>query len=201
LDKLSAGNYSLTITDIFGCKASSNAIITQPLPLNLAVTKIVNATGTSSNGSIDITVSGGTKPYTFAWKKEGINLISTTEDLTNLKAGNYELLVTDANKCIIQSEKIVLQSVIAVNDVKGLIEFKTFPNPTDKIFNISLQLSDNQVIKSSLIDILGRVVMEKNAVNTAFYQEQFDLTNLPNASYWLRVEVGTQQIIEKIIKN
>lgn len=46
------------------------------------------------NGSVNITVSGGTAPYTYKWSN-----LTTSEDMANLYAGDYTVLVTDANGC------------------------------------------------------------------------------------------------------
>ena len=48
----------------------------------------------SSTGSIDVSVSGGTSPYSYVW-----NTGSTTEDLQNLGIGLYTAIVTDSNGC------------------------------------------------------------------------------------------------------
>src|SRR6185369_1051952 len=49
----------------------------------------------STNGFINLTVSGGTTPYTYSWTPGG----STSQNLNNLGAGTYSYTVTDANNC------------------------------------------------------------------------------------------------------
>jgi hypothetical protein len=51
------------------------------------------------NGEINITVSGATSPYTFAWSGPG-NTLFSSEDLTGIPPGSYEVIVTDENGCI-----------------------------------------------------------------------------------------------------
>lgn len=47
-----------------------------------------------ADGLIDVTASGGTAPYSFLWSNN-----ETTEDLTNISAGSYDLIITDDNDC------------------------------------------------------------------------------------------------------
>ncbi|MDT7833566.1 SprB repeat-containing protein, partial [Flavobacteriaceae bacterium S356] len=58
-----------------------------------------------SDGSIDITVTGGVAPYTYAWVASNGGVIpvgqQTQEDLTGLVAGDYQVTIMDANGCMI----------------------------------------------------------------------------------------------------
>ncbi len=90
---LAAGTYTVTVTDANSCTKTISATITEPSALSLSTTK-TDATCGNSNGSIDLTVTGGTSPYTYNWGG-GI----TTQDRTNLAAGTYTVTVTDANSC------------------------------------------------------------------------------------------------------
>ncbi len=91
-----AGNYRLTVIDANGCRDSISATVGQApqLFVTLAASTDVKCFG-GADGYIDITVAGGTPPYTFNWSN-GVTL----EDLVNIPEGSYSVTVTDANGCI-----------------------------------------------------------------------------------------------------
>lgn len=67
--------------------------------LLLDSTIVVAACLGDSTGSIDITVTGGTPPYTYSWVNSSAISYGTTEDLTNLPADAYTVTVTDSTNC------------------------------------------------------------------------------------------------------
>jgi len=101
LSGIGAGTYEVTVTDKNGCKATKSVKIDQPdaaLSIAVASKTDVNCYN-DSTGAIDLTISGGTSPYTFAWTKDGSPIASATEDLSGIGAGTYEVTVTDKNGC------------------------------------------------------------------------------------------------------
>lgn len=91
---LQAGTYTLTVTDSKGCTATTQATVTQPPALS-ATPSVTHVTCHGQNtGAISLNVSGGTPPYSFLW-----NDGSTAQNRTGLLAGNYSVVVTDANGC------------------------------------------------------------------------------------------------------
>ena len=104
-DSLSAGTYSLTVTDSNNCSITDTMFITQPAVLSSSfLQNNVSACGLS-DGSIDAAFSGGTQPYTFDWSNG-----DTTEDISNLGAGQYTLIVADSNNCSIFDTIIITQT-------------------------------------------------------------------------------------------
>ncbi len=50
-----------------------------------------------TDGSVSLTVVGGIPPYSYAWSNDKGELVATTQNLTNVGAGNYIVIVTGAN--------------------------------------------------------------------------------------------------------
>lgn len=95
ITNLTAGNYTVTVTDANGCSAQTTRTVLQPGGAMQLVSTINNIPCFGGNtGSIDLTLSAGTPPYTYAWSTG-----STTRDITGLTAGAYTVTVTDNNSC------------------------------------------------------------------------------------------------------
>lgn len=116
---LKAGKYTVTVTDSSGCSKSETITLPEPVcPPISAVAKITNTSCNTNTGAIDITISGGTSPYLYDWGG-----VYTTEDITNLSAGEYIVKITDKNTC---SEKYSFY-VSKESNIK--LDFKTI-SPT-----------------------------------------------------------------------
>jgi len=102
LTDLSAGIYSVTVTDAAGCTRTLTCTITEPAEIfaDAAVSNLqCNADGSFS---VDMTVSGGTAPYSYEWSNG-----STSEDIDGLQSGSYTVVITDAHGCSITKEVVV----------------------------------------------------------------------------------------------
>ncbi len=104
LSGLVAGTYTVTVTDMVGATSTASVTITQPTAIVLSTTVINVLCNGGNNGSIDLTVSGGTPGYTYAWTGG-----ATTQDLSSLVAGTYTVTVTDANGCTATTSATVNQ--------------------------------------------------------------------------------------------
>ncbi|MBL0767137.1 SprB repeat-containing protein, partial [Marivirga atlantica] len=96
---LGATTYRVRVTSApadapFRIRLITNLEITEPTELLASVNTITDDCDNLGSGAIDIDVSGGTSPYTFAWSNG-----DTSEDITGLSPGSYDVTVTDDNGC------------------------------------------------------------------------------------------------------
>lgn len=102
ISNLSAGSYTLTITDNSSCKSINTINISQPTQIiALASSTQVNCFG-AGNGSATVNASGGTGLLSYLWSNG-----ATTSSLSNLLSGNYSVTVTDANSCSVSASTVV----------------------------------------------------------------------------------------------
>ncbi len=91
---LPTGSYRVEVVDAHGCRTEARAFVEEPAPLSAFHQLSVITCAGERNGGVDLTVSGGTRPYAYAWS-DG----ATTEDRTGLGEGRYDVVVTDAKGC------------------------------------------------------------------------------------------------------
>lgn len=96
ISNLRADDYNVKVTDANGCQNTVSKTITEPEQLVRSLDEITNILCyDDAKGSVNISVSGGVEPYKYKWSNGGI-----TQDIIDLKAGNYSVLIQDNNGCV-----------------------------------------------------------------------------------------------------
>lgn len=128
ITSLSSGDYSITLTDNdgTGCDGIVTITLTEPAALSLSGIGSASLCGGAS-GAIDLTVSGGTSPYTYSWTGG-----ATTQDLSNVLPASYGVTVTDANGCI-ANDTYVVGGPTAINIVPITTDALCFGESTGTI--------------------------------------------------------------------
>ncbi|HRI58178.1 MAG TPA: T9SS type A sorting domain-containing protein [Saprospiraceae bacterium] len=185
-----------TYTDAGGnigaCSFSVN-VIEQVELNNVSVTNDVN---NQAVGAIDITVSGGGAPYTFKWTKDGLT-IGDTEDLTGLSSGNYTVVVTDANGCIVTKTDIKVDNTTGTQEPSWLKGVRLQPNPTNGLTRIVFNQQIASMLEVSVIDATGRVLLNEISENPAVVT--IDCSNLPEGMYVVRFSTGAEVGAKKLM--
>ncbi len=93
---LTAGTYTVNVTDALGCSANANTVIGQPTGVSIGVSGISNVSCFGgSNGTITVAANGGTPNYSYTWSPNS----SSSPSVTGLSAGTYTVSVLDQNSC------------------------------------------------------------------------------------------------------
>jgi gliding motility-associated-like protein len=133
ISNLSYGTYSVSVTDPAGgdCTATASFIVDDARTYPTATQTVTPDVCNLQNGSIDLTVNGGEMPYNFLWSN---NL--TIEDLQNVAAGTYAVVVTSANGCTTATS-----ATVPGNSISFSLAGTTLPNTVCGTNNGSVDLT------------------------------------------------------------
>ena len=188
---LSAGTYSMTVTDEGNHSVNNDFTITEPDPITVVYT-VSSETSTTNDGSIDITVTGGTPPYTFSWSNG-----STDEDPKDLAKGDYTVTITDANGCT-YTETYTVGST-AVNDPSYVEKFELYPNPAGTQTKVNFRFTENISGNLKIIDFTGKVVKSYKVSGTNIVMK-LDIHDLNSGLYLMKLESRNKFAVRKLIK-
>jgi hypothetical protein len=175
---LSAGNYTLAVTDNNGCTGTSSMSITQPPVLSI-VADSINATNGNCNGSAWVMVTGGTPLYTYLWTGGLI-----TDTIRNQCTGNYCSTVTDANGCI-DSVCINIDVSTGINNVDNSSIINIYPNPNSGIFTLNISNAPHNYFVE-IYNVLGENIYSE-PFPKAHDDNAINLIGQPNGIYFYRV--------------
>ncbi|MDG2138740.1 MAG: hypothetical protein P8J77_00865, partial [Flavobacteriales bacterium] len=111
---LASGSYSCIVSgNTFGCIDTINIVLEDPDAISVQSIVVDASSSTSTDGSVDLTVSGGTpclpdSSYSFLWSTG-----DTTEDVSGLMTGPVSCTITDCNGCVYSWSGFVYIGVVS----------------------------------------------------------------------------------------
>ena len=185
------GVFSVAVIDNNGCTDFTTGVISGPP--NLVLTATTTDESISGNGAIDLTVNGGSGPFTYSWSNG-----ASSEDPTSLSSGSYNVIVTDANGCT-ATLTVFVGSVVGINEVAIEMGLMIYPNPTDGIFNVEFSNYSGDV-QFEIVDLAGKIVY-KDVKNVNIGEPiNFNIQNVESGVYFLRLENEFDKASIRIIK-
>ena len=198
LSAISAGTYEVSVTDDYGCMENIMLTATEPDSLkgNLAYNDetVLGAT----DGSASVTPSGGTAPYTYSWSSSSD---STSAD--SLAPGDYTVTVLDANGCAFFEAFTIAEGPVSIEDelTAGISELNVYPNPSQGIFTIDISLAKRTELSVRLMDINGRIVMQREVGNIQSWRETITVNNYATGIYQLIIDTPQGSASRRLLLN
>lgn len=198
---LGPGNYSVTVSDRYGCTASNT------FPTMNAPDSLVIGTGTSpqtqnnppNGAAVVTTVSGGTSPFDYFWETGG-----TDQSIAGLTAGLYTLTVTDDRGCT-ASATVEVKLMVGTED-PAMRALLIYPNPAvdwvEVVLPARLGLAAGVAPQRvELSDESGRVLRSAE-LDKGSGAGVLDLRGLPSGMYWVhgRNVAGLELFVGKVMK-
>ncbi len=188
-----AGVYTVTVVDQNGCATTGSQTVTEPTAINSSVS-VTDASGAATNdGSVNLTVNGGTPTYTYTWSNG-----SSTEDLNGVNPGTYTVTITDANGCTSVQSATVSQPT-SISEINGLA-VNLYPNPTTDLVTLSLSLTQSSDIEIQVLNVTGQLIttiQETQILSTSY---QINTADWSAGVYVVRVQAGTVNQSYRLIK-
>jgi hypothetical protein len=210
LEGLKEGFYDVTITDGNGCSVLNTFHVAEPTALTATIAHVDQLYVNHAN--VDVTIAGGTAPYTYTWNNGAI-----TQDLNEVDGGFYEVLITDANGCQVSANAIVdaheavevgqaniapelsveqenhPQYMLGMNEV-ATTELNVYPNPATE--NATIAWNGEDVQKVVLMTITGQQVQTIEAINL----QKVELTGVAQGEYFVKLHTANgQELVRKVI--
>jgi hypothetical protein len=193
---LTAGSYSVTVTDSLLNTAIANFTIQDVPGITCSICNIQNDTNGLGIGSMSACPIGGTSPYNYYWNIPGN--YQFTQTATHLYAGTYCLTISDSYACICTDCATVINNITGINELNKSNIVQILPNPTLGIFTIDLHNLKENDLSIELFDAVGQIVYKEKMANSL--NHNIDISKLPTGIYYLRI--FNRQIIlnKKVLK-
>jgi hypothetical protein len=187
-DSLSGGTYIVQVVDNFGCTDSAEFTLFEPSPILLNLDSISDFNGWNiscfafDDGFLATSSSGGVSPHGYAWNTSAISLPDpTAEDIFDLVAGSYDLIITDSIGCFIDTSfDLIEPNPLGLND--------SIPRRNDwEIFCAGD--SSGQIFLTPLggADSLNNAFTWNTDIGYLADPSSMNQANLPVGNYWVTV--------------
>ncbi|MFK7771938.1 MAG: T9SS type A sorting domain-containing protein [Saprospiraceae bacterium] len=193
-NQLPAGDYTVTVTDAFGCTVSQDFTLTEPAEIEAnAVINPDNPNTSDPDGAVLLQPSGGNPPYTFDWELFGV----TTNPLTmGLENGIYNITITDENDCE-KSIEVNVGNVTSTEEISILEQINIFPNPTNDFLFVKIPSTEDTDLKVSISNLLGQPIGDVLFLEKGKKDFSIEVNNWPTGIYFLKIRTTKNEKIWK----
>ncbi|MEM7656273.1 MAG: T9SS type A sorting domain-containing protein [Bacteroidota bacterium] len=193
IDNLGPGSYTLIVEDANGCVLTPTYEVFSPDSLLVGLSSMDQSIPGAMDGSAVATPSGGTPPYSYEWNTGG-----TSDTLSELEAGLYTVVVTDANGCETEAE-IEISTLTSV-DASWLSDIKMFPNPVSQQLTLQLEWVEMGAYQIEAYSLQGQLIHQEAGTASLRSEHQWEVQDWPSGMYLLHISQGEKRSIHKVMK-
>ncbi|HZV68562.1 MAG TPA: T9SS type A sorting domain-containing protein [Saprospiraceae bacterium] len=182
------GMYSLVLSDITGCAATSDTlnIVVNPNP-------VVDLGTDTLIVDLQVILDAGNPGAAYLW-----NTGDTTQTLEANESGLYSVIVTDSLGCS-SSDSVYVSIITSVSyEIKKRI--RVYPNPNNGVFTITGEIGVPDILQIKVLNSIGSMIYSSvpELMNSGF-SRSFDIHKAGKGIYFLQIYLGDQVIEEKMI--
>lgn len=193
---LTAGGYTVTITDSKGCKAIDSIRVIQPTAVVVTAAASPDTVCSGSSSNLLSIANGGTSPYTYHW-----NTGATTSSITVSPTSNtaYVVNVTDSKGCGSNffTLMVYVKTCTGIKEV-GLQDndINIYPNPGNGVFNLAIANEKLEIKSLEVYNIIGEKIYSSSfSIHNSTFK--IDIGTQPAGVYTLRLKTTDSSIITK----
>ena len=217
---LTAGMYSVTVTDVNGLSASYDIIVPQPYQIQINPVATAPQNYGDENGAIQTSCDGGAPNYTYLWTNG-----ATTACLSGLGAGHYGVTVTDAVGCLAGANVMLTQPNAPVrhtgkqgktdtdkkllntednsganSGIKGAMlqlkdeDVQIYPNPSNSMLTVKTGEVNN--LQITMIDLNGKIVSQLRSTPG---ETNLNVATMASGSYIIEIKAEDGTTVSKTV--
>lgn len=197
-ENLAKNTYNVFVKDENGCivQWGFDVVINEPLELGYSSLVINRENLPGTYGSIIITASGGTGPYTYTLTPGDIS--NQTGQFTGLMGGNYTIQIVDFNGCTFTTSTLT----VSIDEIEPGIKdgLKIYPNPSTGQFFVEFNNQLNKELFIRIFNVVGQVVYtyKVDPLDT-FVKKEINLENEAKGVYMIQITGPDSKLTKKLI--
>ena len=195
LSGLTAGTYTVTVTDDNNCIVTESIVINEPDAIVVDMTYQNVSSPSSCDGTATATVTGGTSPYAYLWDDPAMQTMQTA---VGLCVGAYSVMITDANGCSSTGSVMVDSIAMGVSNI-SIGSINVFPNPTNGAFTIEFDVPAVQAGKLQIVAVDGRIVYQESVMIYPGYRKAISLDDEAKGVYFISMVSEGMVLNRKVI--
>ncbi|HHG84118.1 MAG TPA: T9SS type A sorting domain-containing protein [Bacteroidetes bacterium] len=195
----SAGTYTVTVTDPLGCQATASSTVGQVAGINAA---IMNPATANIFQTVQFTDASSPTPSIWEWDfGDGNSSTAQNPSHSYVAFGTYNVrLIVDDGSCRDTTfSTIVVETYIGIEDGLFASAFDLYPNPSNGLYHLYLELVKRQDLRIEVLDLSGRLLFQKLEKSTSIFRGDIDIRNLSQGIYILKLSTQDGEMFRKLI--